>query len=396
MQTTANNKRIQSVDFLRGFVMLIMALDHVRDFFHETAMTADPTDMNTTTPVLFFTRWITHFCAPTFVFLSGLSAYLAGFKKTKVRQSGFLIKRGLWLILVEMVVITFGLTFNPFYNSIIFQVIWAIGFSMVILGLLIRTSMKVIIAVGAALVLCHNIFDFFPVANDNAGAVLLNSLISGGPNFIPFTSNRGLLVFYTALPWTGLMLLGYAMGFYFTASFSQQQRKKILLKYGLLVVAFFVIVRFINVYGDPAHWSTQKNAVFTLLSFLNTTKYPPSLLYSCMTIGPSLIVLALTENIQGRFSKIVSVYGKVPFFYYLFHFYLIHTLCLIFFFASGYTLSQKVDPQQTLFWFRPANFGYSLPIVYLIWFCVIAVLYFPCRWFARYKQTHTQWWLSYL
>ena len=390
----ATKQRIHSIDILRGIVMLIMALDHVRDFFHIHGMDDTPTNLATTTPALFFTRWITHFCAPTFVFLSGISAFIAGRRKTTKELSAFLIKRGLWLILVEVVVITFALSYDPFYNKIFLQVIWAIGFSMIILGVLTRTSITVITITGLLLVLGHNIFDYIKLA-DGAGAAILKASIASGFNFIPLGGSRSILMFYTALPWTGVMLLGYAFGTIYKQEYEAKRRRYLIFVSGIAVTLVFILLRLVNMYGDPAPWTVQKDGMLTFLSFLNTTKYPPSLMYVCMTLGPALIVLALTETAQNRLAKILMVYGRVPFFYYVLHFFLIHTLLVVLFYWSGCTSKDIVDPNIP-FNFRPLHFGYGLPVVYLIWFCVIAALYFPCKWFNRYKATHDQWWLSYV
>lgn len=374
--------------------MLIMALDHVRDFFHIHGMDDTPTNLATTTPLLFFTRWITHFCAPVFVFLSGVSAFIAGQKKTKKELSMFLIKRGLWLIVVEIVVITFALTYDPFYNKIILQVIWAIGFSMIILGLLTRTSVKVITIIGLLLVLGHNIFDSIK-PGDGVGAAVLKVAISSGFNLIPLGGNRVILMFYTALPWTGIMLLGYAFGTIYKKEYEAKRRRYLVFFTGVAVTLLFVLLRLINMYGDPAPWTVQKDGMLTFLSFLNTSKYPPSLIYTCMTLGPALIVLALTETAHNRLAKVLMIYGRVPFFYYVLHFFIIHTLLVILFFKEDYTTKDIVDPNIP-FNFRPLHFGYELGIVYLIWFGVIAALYLPCKWFNRYKATHNHWWLSYV
>lgn len=396
MQTTLQPKqRILSIDILRGIVMLVMALDHVRDFFHITAMTGDPLNLQTTTPALFFTRWITHFCAPIFVFLSGTSAYLSGQRKSKQQLSIFLIKRGLWLVLVEMVIVTLGLSFNPFYNIFFLQVIWAIGCSMVILGILVRLPVAVIVAIGFVLVLGHNITDQITLPKEGATSALLTVLITARGSFFPVNNTHGILVLYAILPWTGIMLLGYGLGTVFQQKFLQKQRHKMLLSLGFGTILLFAVLRYSNVYGDPQLWAKQRSRFYTFLSFINTTKYPPSLLYTCMTIGSALLLLVVLEKINNRFTAIVSVYGRVPFFYYILHFYLIHTLCVILFFVSGYSTSQISDPQVP-FLFRPATFGYPLVIVYSIWLSLITLLYLPCRWYDKYKRTHHQWWLSYL
>ncbi|HEY4323731.1 MAG TPA: heparan-alpha-glucosaminide N-acetyltransferase domain-containing protein [Mucilaginibacter sp.] len=391
----SGKQRIQSIDILRGVIMLIMALDHVRDFVHN-GFSGDPTDMATTTPILFITRWITHFCAPTFVFLSGTSAYLAGLRRTKSELSAFLIKRGLWLIFVELAIITLAFTFNPFYNLFILQVIWAIGFSMVILGLLVRAPLVVIGVIGALILFGHDMLDNAKnLPTSGTEYVLLRLFLTAQATVMPINANHFVFDLYAILPWTGIMLLGYVFGSLYKPSVDSQKRKKILLYTGLAVLALFFVFRLFNLYGDPAPWSTQRDSVYTVLSYFNVSKYPPSLMYSCMTIGAALVVLSQTEKIQNKLTKIFTVYGSVPFFYYVLHFYLIHIITVILFFASGYTTSQIIDPKSP-FLFRPATFGYGLGIVYLVWLFVIIVLYFPCRWFSKYKKSHSQWWLSYL
>ncbi|PWV53333.1 DUF1624 domain-containing protein [Chitinophaga sp. S165] len=381
--------RISSVDILRGLVMIIMALDHTRDFFHITAMTADPLDEDTTTLSLYFTRWITNYCAPVFVFLSGLSAYLSSRKKTTEEASIFLFKRGLWLILAEVVIVTFGLTFNPLYHVIVLQVIWAIGCSMIILGILIRISFKAVLITGLILLLGHNILDYLNVTS-NVWKVLFTAL----GTIVPITNTRFLLVLYAILPWTSAMLLGYCVGHYFKQDIPAATRKRFLLIAGSTATALFILLRSINKYGNPVPWEMQKDTQATVLDFLDVSKYPPSLDYLCMTLGPALLLLLVFENAKGKWQEIVKVYGTVPFFYYVVHFYLLHFLMVIIFFVSGYTTKDIVDP-DVLMLFRPATFGYSLPVVYLIWILVVAFLYRPCQWFARYKKTHTNWWLKY-
>lgn len=391
-QATAKPSRIQSIDILRGAIMIIMALDHVRDFFHDSAMTADPLNLSTTTPELFFTRWITHFCAPIFVFLSGVSAYISGQRKTKEELSAFLIKRGFWLIVVELVVISLAITFNPLYNVLIFQVIWAIGWSMVILGLLLKTSYKIILGAGVLLVAAHNLFDYFAGAGDS---VAMRILVTSPGAFIPYAANRGILVAYSILPWTGIMLLGYCFGVLYRSGTDSIYRHRRLLQWGLGVLALFVVLRLINQYGDPAPWSVQERPLYSLLSFVNVTKYPVSLQYTCMTIGIAILLLRVLERQTGAVSRFLMVYGKVPFFYYVLHFFLVHLLCVLFFFASGRTAAEIVD-MNSPFLFRPVNYGFDLWVVYAVWVSVILLLYFPCRWFGRIKQERRDWWLSYL
>lgn len=375
--------------------MVIMALDHVRDFFHNQASVSSPTDMATTTPVMFFTRWITHFCAPTFVFLAGTSAFLAGRRKTRKALSGFLIKRGLWLILVELVLVTFAWTFNPLFNILIFQVIWAIGISMVILGCLVLLPVPVILAIGLLIVFGHNAFDHTEAVKNGHAGWLFTLANEANFSFFPFAQGRGLMVAYAFLPWTGVMCLGYCFGRFFGSDVSAGQRQRMLLVTGALATLLFVVLRYINQYGDPAPWHVQRNATYTFLSFLNTTKYPPSLMYLLMTLGPAIMLLGLVENLQGRASRFFITYGRVPFFYYVCHLYLIHLICVAAFFLTGYNNSQIV-PAHSPFFFRPDNFGFPLWGVYLIWAGVVLLLYPACRWYNHYKSTHHQWWLSYL
>ena len=382
--------RITSIDILRGLVMIIMALDHTRDFFHITAFTDDPLNLATTTVPLYFTRWVTHYCAPIFVFLSGTSAYLASKSRTPPEASIFLIKRGLWLVFIEVAVITLGLTFNPLYNFIIWQVIWAIGWSMVVLGLLIRFPFYTLLVTGLLLFFGHNIFDYVTLPQTGLGGTLMKILFTAQGTILPLSGTHVIGDFYAILPWTGVMLLGYCAGQWYRNEFSAVKRKQLLLTAGSLLIVLFLVLRFFNIYGDPVPWDKSH-----FLSFLNTNKYPPSLLYLSMTLGPALVALALMENVNTALSRVISVYGRVPFFYYVLHFYLIHTLTVIVFFATGHTSAQIID-RQTPFLFRPQNFGYGLVVVYFIWLSVVASLYLPCRWFNKYKMNHSQWWLKYL
>lgn len=386
-------KRIGSIDMLRGLVMIIMALDHTRDFFHLSAMTADPLDPATTTTGLFFTRWITHFCAPIFVFLSGLSAYLSAQNKTLAQASGFLFKRGVWLILVEIIIVTLGLTFNPFYNFIILQVIWAIGWSMVLLSLLSRVSYKLVLFTGFVLVFGHDLINYLSIPQTGAAAVWIKVLFTAFGTVLPLDSTHMVGVFYAILPWTGIMFIGYAAGAWYKKDFSEVTRKKYLLISGMGFIVLFVVLRLNNGYGDPSLRKDYPELLQSIFSFLNTSKYPPSLLYFCMTIGPALVLLSVLEETRNRLTAAISNYGSVPFFYYIIHFYLLHLVLVAAFFLTGHKTSEII---QVPFLFRPVAFGFSLPVVYLIWLAVVAALYRPCVWFKRYKATHNQWWLKYI
>lgn len=388
-------KRILSIDVLRGLIMIIMALDHVRDFFHQPAFLTDPLNLSTTSVPIFFTRVITHFCAPVFVFLSGLSAYLVGQRKTKAELSRYLISRGIWLVVVEVVIMSFIMTFNPKYTFILLGVIWAIGWSMVILGLLVRGSYMLILATGLIIFLGHNILDLVQLPADGAASVAWRVLLTSAGSLLPLGSGHFALVAYAILPWTAIMLLGFAAGRVYNANVDPAKRKKILLQLGFGLIGLFLLLRLPNLYGDPDKWSTQQNLTYSILSFLRVTKYPVSLQYACMTLGPALIFLAVSENWQNRFTRFATVYGSVPLFYYVMHFLLIHIVCMIVFFATGHTMEQAVDPASP-FVFRPVQFGFPLWVVYLFWAGIVLSLYYPCRWYGRYKKTHAQWWLSYL
>lgn len=395
MQLT-NSKRIQSIDILRGIVMIIMALDHTRDFFHNDALIHDPLDLTTTTPILFFTRWITHFCAPIFVFLSGISAALSSRRKTKKEASGFLIRRGIWLIMVEMVIVTLGLTFNPFYNVILLQVIWAIGWGMILLGIFMRfTSHTIILLTGFVLVFGNNLLDYTNIPVKGLTTDLVNIFFTAKFFIIPISPQHAIIFLYAILPWAGIMMLGYSVSGWFI-NYTSEERKKVLGIAGLCVIVFFVLLRLINHYGNPTPFSHQKNIIYTILSFINVEKYPPSLQYTCMTIGPALLLLSFFEYTKNFFTSFVKVYGQVPFFYYVLHFYILHTLLVITFYFSGYR-SNDIFPKSNPFLFRPDNSGFNLGLIYVIWISVVLLLYIPCLWYSRYKKSNKQkWWIHYL
>lgn len=394
-QAAFAKNRVESIDVLRGIVMIIMALDHVRDFFHVGAFQADPLDPATTTPWLYFTRWVTHLCAPTFVFLAGTSSYLVGLRKTKGALSSFLIKRGLWLILIEVLVITLALTFNPLYNLLVLQVIWAIGISMVILGLLVRLPWTVILMIGLVIVGGHNLLDY-PEAARNRQLGFWWDLVHGARfSFYPYATNRVVAIIYPFLPWTGLMLLGYCAGRLFAPGFDPARRRKWLLLMALGLISLFLVLRLVNSYGDPVPWTKQDTFLKTWYAFFNVNKYPPSLMYTSITIGIAMIGLVLLENVTNRVTEFAQVFGRVPFFYYVIHFFLIHTLTVIAFYLSGYGANDIVS-RQTPFLFRPVAFGFPLWVVYLVWIAIIGLLYPLCKRYNYYKSTHRHWWLSYL
>jgi uncharacterized membrane protein len=395
LQPLRTSYRIDSIDLLRGLVMIIMALDHTRDFFHKDAWTADPLNLATTTPILYFTRWITHLCAPIFVFLAGSGAYFQSLRKTKKQLSVFLIKRGLWLFFIEIVVMNFSFSFDVHYRLFVLQTIWSIGMSMIILGLMVLLPYRAIFILGLIIVLGHNSLDFYEKAHPNTG--WLYDLVHR-PGQFPLWGNHALFIFYPFLPWTGLMMMGYCFGKLFL-KFEGIERKKMLFWLGFGVLAFFTVLRATNEYGDPGHWTTQKNALYTFFSFMNLLKYPPSLLYMCATVGIGILFLALVGNLKNGLTKFITVYGRVPFLYYVLHFFLIHLVSAICYLSRGHSFAEGLKTQQGGFvpQFLAPGEGYSLFTVYIIWICIVLSLYPVCKWFSDYKQAHREkWWLSYL
>ena len=396
MQKISDNRiavrhRIGSIDILRGLVMLIMAIDHTREFFHHDALIGnDPTNFQTTWPLLFFTRWITHLCAPTFVFLSGISIFLYSQKgKTKKQVAFFLVTRGLVLIFAEILLVNFILQFN--YGSLlILEVIWVIGFSMIILAVLQYLPFYVLLVTGIVVVFGHNLLDGINVERPLAASV--GWAVLHKTQMFPLTPGFTLLVAYPLLPWLALMIVGYCTGRLYSKEVDPNYRKRFLLIAGVIAIALFIITRFINVYGDPAKWTSQKTFLFTFLDFIKTTKYPPSLLFMLMTIGPALIILSIAENAQSGVKKFLTVYGKVPFFYFLLHLLIIHSLAVAFSFISGGNAGSFTGSSL-----KSAEVGYSLWVVYVVWVGVVLFLYYPCKWYGKYKASHPEKkWLSYL
>ena len=375
--------------------MVIMALDHARDFFHYGLLFgADPTDMATTTPALFLTRWVTHFCAPVFVFLAGTSAFLYGRTRTRAQLSRFLFTRGLWMVFVELTIVNFGWQFDPLFTFNFLAVFWAIGVSMIVLAALVHLPHRVVLAVGLAIVFLHNLLDHVAVPKDGFIGVLFDALHRGGG--MDIAPGRGIAWAYPVLPWIGTMALGHAFGKLFAAEVPSAQRRRTLLGLGFGAIALFIVLRGWNIYGDFAPWVDQPTAAYDVFSILNTTKYPPSLLYLCMTLGPAMLFLAWAEGRQIRWSAPFIVFGRVPFFYYMLHIYVLHTLATVAMVWQGQPFHETVfaftlDPKDYV------DNGFPLWVVYAVWASVVLVLYFPCRWFAQYRAEHKEkWWLSYL
>jgi len=388
--------RIESIDLLRGIVMIVMALDHVRDYFHADAFLYDPTDMSKTSVVLFFTRWITHYCAPVFLFLAGTSAFLIGLRKSKQELSMFLLKRGLWLVFLELTIVNFAWFFNTQFSLITLFVIWALGIGMIVLAACIHLPFKATLAIGALMVIGHNAFDNFHVEGNNVDAIFW-SMVHQFQGF-PLSKNYFLFIGYPLVPWIGVMMLGYCFGTFYQTSYRQAARRKILLYLGTGLVALFVLIRFINGYGDPHPWSAQPNPVFTVLSFLNVTKYPPSLLYVLVTLGPAILFLAVSENYYGAISQKIKVLGRVPMFYYLLHLYLIHLLAVAAALLTGYDASDMVFNTWVTNSPNLVGYGFNLWVVYVVWISVVLILYPLCKWYDTYKalEQRSKRWLSYI
>jgi uncharacterized membrane protein len=400
--------RIDSIDLLRGIVMVIMMLDHTRDFIHNAVFRFDPLNPSMTNPALFFTRWITHFCAPTFVFLAGTGIYLQFARgKSKPELSRFLITRGLWLIFLELTVVRFGVTFNfdPRFLMMM-QVIWVIGVSMIIMAALIYLPLNVIAAFGLAMIALHNLADGVQIqvwrgpGTPVPGIGTKLWMILHQPGAVPVDGFPSpiLFILYPLIPWIGVMAVGHVFGALYQKN--PADRKRWLLSIGTIAVVLFFIIRGINVYGDPNEWSRQsRGLIYTALSFLNTTKYPPSLLFLLMTLGPAILALAWFEagNAKPAASvrKFFVTFGRVPLFFYLLQWFTAHLISLGLHYAFGKPTAWLF--QTPLDWFsNPPTMGFNLGVVYLSWIAGVLLLYPLCKWFAGVRQRRKDWWLSYL
>jgi uncharacterized membrane protein len=379
--------RIQSIDTVRGVIMVIMALDHTRDFFGFPG--DSPTNLAQASAALFFTRWITNMCAPVFFLLTGTGAYLALRKKTKRELSRFLFTRGLWLIFLEQVVMRgFGWQFNFDYHLSMLVVLWALAWAMIFLSALVYLPTAAVTLIGIVMIAGHNLLDSIRSANP------LWSILHS-PNFLVNTPQHVVFVTYPLIPWIGVTAAGYGLGQIY--SWPPDRRKAFLLRLGTILTAAFLVLRGINLYGDPSRWIHQKSALFTALSFLNTTKYPPSLLFLLMTLGPALVFLWAMDNGTPAWLRPAHTIGKVPLFYFLLHVPLIHVLAIIIcYLRYGQVHWMFESPGLGQFPVTPPpGWGFSLPVVYLVWIFVVIALYPLCVWFAGLKQRRNDAWLSY-
>lgn len=375
--------------------MVIMALDHVRDYFHYGSFFIDPTNLDTTTPMLFFTRFITHFCAPVFVFLAGTSAFLYGNKKTKNELFKFLFTRGIWLIFLEIAVNNLIWKFDISYSRLILQVIWAIGFSMISLSFLIYLSRKSLLIIGSIIIVGHNALDGIVMSGTGFKSVVWYLLHQ--KSFVPLGDGNDIGVFYPVLPWIGLMVLGYCFGEFYQKDFDVNVRKKWLLRLGFGAIALFFVLRGINIYGDLVPWTLQDTSTKTILSFFNVTKYPPSLAFVLITMGPSLLFLYGIETVKNKLTDFFLVFGRVPFFFYFLHVLVIHVLAIMGILIFGGNWRDMILTAEVFANAKLINYGYSLWVVYLVWISVVLLFYPFCKKYMIYKANNKdKWWLSYL
>ncbi len=392
MSGTPSSSRVESIDLLRGLVMIIMVLDHTRDYF--TGMGSDPTDPARTHFALFFTRWVTHFCAPVFILLAGTGIFLAGSSKiSRPELRRWLITRGLWLVILEETVVKFGLLFNPGWGWYLGIVFWSIGWSMVVLAAVIGLPSRVVGAIGVAIIATHNLADRFQASDFGSLGPLWHVLHQ--PGMIPFARGQVFFVMYPLIPWVGVMMAGYALGEVF--HWESRKRRTMLMSLGVAITLAYVALRWSNLYGDPRPWSYVQNNERTLFSFLNASKYPPSLIFLLMTLGPALVILGLLEATRppGFLRVPLLTIGRVPLFFYLLQWYVIHGLAVLVAAVRGQPLDWLFPPTMPVL--APKIASYGLSFVYLMWGVVLALMYPACTWYARLKQRRRDlWWLSYL
>jgi len=399
-QTEARQRRrqrIYAIDFLRGMVMILMVLDHVRYFFYYGSFLNNPLDLETTTPALFFTRWITHLCAPAFVLLAGVSIYLNRQKMRDERKlSRFLLARGLWLIALEFLVINFAWFFDPQYQFFNVQVIYAIGACFVLFAGLIWLPNSVILGLGLAIIIGHNLVEGVAFQAKWLQDLWLFLMAHG----MTMIGDKVIAVNYPLIPWLGVMCLGYSIGGWYTerGADSTEARRSYLLWGSLLLLLVFALLRTLNIYGDPAPWGVQESGIKSLMAFLKVTKYPPSLLFALIMLGIAGLLLWGADSIKRRgAARFVITFGRVPLFFYLLHLFLAHLLAFAGAWVDGHPLELMVITPATFQQQTLLGYGFPLWVVYAVWALAIALLYPVCRWYQSYKMAHPeQWWLRYL
>lgn len=383
-------KRIKSLDILKGMVIIFMALDHTRDYFHANSFLIDPSDPEKSNLILFLTRWITHYCAPAFCFLAGTSAFLVGKRKSKSQLSYFLLKRGVWLIFIELTIIAFGWSFNIHFSSIGLLVIWSLGISMIFLAGIIHLSMKNILIFSLIIIFGHNLLD-----NVHFDRNILWSILHER-DYYTILNDITIRIIYPIIPWIGVMPLGYYFGKFYSRDVAPEYRQKVFTKIGLACVVGFLILRGFNSYGNSDPWINYNSFSQTFISFMDPSKYPPSLTYLLMTLGPSFLFLGNAEKLKGRLVDFFVTFGKVPFFFYIIHIYLIHFLAALLAEFTGFgfrsmILNGFVSTNKQLI-----GFGVNLGWTYLIWLVILVILYPLCKRFGQYKlENKDKQWLSY-
>ena len=388
---TAIKSRIQSIDLLRGIVMVLMALDHSRNFFHYNGFSEEPTNLETTTPFLFFTRWITHFCAPVFIFLSGTSIFLM--KSNSIREKSlFVFKRGMWLVLLSLTVIAFAWWFDPSFHYLALDVIWVIGICMLLFSAILLLPFRAILIFGIIAVAFHNLLDATNFDNGKLKTLFWDLFHREG--LVEINNHISIFVVYPLMPWIGVMCLGYCLGKLYGKQMPAEQKRRILLLIGGVCVLLFIFLRILNKYGEPEKWRQYPSILFSFMSFINTTKYPPSLLYLLMTLGPSLIFLSLSEKLHNKIAQFFIVFGRVPLFFYLLHLYLLHLAAFVTTLFS-YSWDETIQSTKEMSDF-PSGYGFSLMMVYLVWLATVFILYPICKWYNNFKSTHQLWWLKYI
>jgi uncharacterized membrane protein len=387
-------RRVDAVDLLRGLVMVVMLLDHTRDFVHDAIFRFDPTDLRQTTVALFLTRWVTHFCAPSFVFLAGAGAALQKLRGKPVAElSRFLWTRGLWLVVLELTVVRWVIGFNVDYTAGVWlQVIWATGVGMIVLAALVRFPVAVSAAFGVGMIALHNLADGVTPAPGVVGGVWM---VLHQPGFLAIPG-LPVLVLYPLVPWIGVVAAGYAFGHVY--GWEAERRRRFLLRTGAAVTVGFVLLRLANVYGDPSPWAVQpRGAAYTLLSFLNTSKYPPSLLFLAMTLGPAMLFLAWVERRgTGWLGRAMVTFGRVPLFFYVLQWIAVHVAGIGLMAAAGRPVGYLFLLPTQAAAAAPPSAGFPLWVVYCAWIAGTVALYPLCRWFAAVKARRRDWWLSYL
>jgi uncharacterized membrane protein len=399
--------RYDAIDFVRGVVMIVMLLDHTRDFAHQGALVSNPMDPSTTTPIIYLTRWVTHLCAPAFVLLAGLGAGLKRLGGTPAPAlASFLWKRGLWLAFLDVVVFRVLIWFNVDYTFLAqLQVIWAIGVSMIVLAALVRLPLGAVAAIGAVIVLGHNLLDavqvrpwfFTPSPTPDLVSKLWFLAHQGG--FFPLAGFPSPVVWahYPVLPWLGIMCAGYGLAAVY--GWPAERRRRTLITLSIVMVCLFLVLRTFNIYGDPRDWSPRGDVVKSAMSFFDVTKYGPSLLFASITLAPTLLVLALLDGrtLRTAPARFAVTFGRVPLFFYFLQWPTAHLAGILITAMLGKSVAPYFWNILDFFRIQPTpDFGGPLWATYLLWASGVFLLYWPCRWFAGLKARRREWWLSYL